>query len=134
MFWAGLVSKGRTKQFDFFRWFSYLKNVVLSKGFRNVQNVIQMAIKYLFFPKILKNRPSAKGFFPQTPISRDVFKGGPWCHAPPLGRQDSIISIEQYAKLRHGPPFVTWAESLSTRKGQNLGGDLWSSPNFEPKT
>ena len=27
--------------------------------------------------------------------SRGVFKGGLWCHGPPpLGRQDSIISIE----------------------------------------
>ena len=37
-------------------------------------------------------------------------------------------------------PFVTWAETLSTRKRQNLGEDLyfffffWSSANFGPKT
>ena len=33
--------------------------------------------------------------------------------APLLGRQDCIISIEKYAKLWLGPPFVTWADSLS---------------------
>ena len=34
----------------------------------------------------------------------------------PLGRQDSIIRIELYAKVRHAPPsFVTWAESLRTQ-------------------
>ena len=56
----------------------------------------------------------------------------PWL--PPLGRQDSIISIEWCAKLRHAPPpFVTWAESLSA---QTVGEDLcfWPSPNFGPKT
>ena len=42
--------------------------------------------------------------------------------APLLGRQDSIISIELCAKLRHGPPFVTWAEGLST---QSVGEDLF---------
>ena len=30
--------------------------------------------------------------------------GGPLGHGPPLGRQDSIISIEKYAKLWHAPP------------------------------
>ena len=37
---------------------------------------------------------------------------------PPLSCQNSIISIEYYAKLWHGPPspFATWAESLSTQK------------------
>ena len=42
--------------------------------------------------------------------------------APPLGRQDSTISIEKYAKLRHAPPFVTWAEGLST---ETVGEDLF---------
>ena len=41
---------------------------------------------------------------------------------PLLGRQDSIISIEKYAKLRHGSPFVTWAEGLST---ETVGEDLF---------
>ena len=58
--------------------------------------------------------------------------------APPLCRKDSIISLEKYAKLWHGPPFVTWAEGLSTetffwpKTGLNLSEDLffWSSPNF----
>ena len=35
---------------------------------------------------------------------------------PPLGRQNSIISIEYNAKSRHAPlPIVTWAESLNTQ-------------------
>ena len=36
--------------------------------------------------------------------------------APPLHRHDSIINVEKYAKLWHvpPPPFVTWAEGLST--------------------
>ena len=45
---------------------------------------------------------------------------------------DSIISIEQYAKLRHGPPFVSWAKALST---QRVGEDLcfWPAINFGQK-
>ena len=39
-------------------------------------------------------------------MPRGVFRGGHGPMAPPLGRQDSIISIEQYAKLRHGPPVL----------------------------
>ena len=66
-------------------------------------------------------------------MSRGVFRGGHGAMAPPpLGRQDSIMSIKKYEKLWHGPPFVTRAESLSTQK-ENLGKDLfffWSSPNF----
>ena len=47
--------------------------------------------------------------------------GGHWAMAPSLGRQDSIISTEKYAKLWHGPLFVTWAEGLSTETvGENL--------------
>ena len=56
-------------------------------------------------------------------------------HDPPLRRQDSIISIEKYAKLWHGPPFVTRAEGLSTelvgedflwpKTGPNLSEDLF---------
>ena len=60
---------------------------------------------------------------------------------PALGRQDCIIRIELYAKVRHGPPF-----ELGHTNGQNLGEDFyfgpktglnfsegfffWSSPNF----
>ena len=36
--------------------------------------------------------------------------------APPLGRQDSIFSIELHAKLRHGFPFASWAEALITQR------------------
>ena len=58
----------------------------------------------------------------------------PW---PPSGRQDSIISIEEYAKLRHGPSFVTWVESLGTQRDRiwvKIFFFFWSSPNFGPKT
>ena len=56
---------------------------------------------------------------------------------PPLGHQDSIISIEYYAKLWHAPPpFVSWAEALSIKRvdedvsfrqkiGLNLSEDLF---------
>ena len=36
--------------------------------------------------------------------TRGVVRGGHWAMAPPLGRQDSIFSIELHAKLRHAPP------------------------------
>ena len=49
---------------------------------------------------------------------------GPW--PPPLGRQDCIISIEKYAKLWYGSPFVTWADSLST---ETVGEDLFLAKN-----
>ena len=39
-----------------------------------------------------------------------------------LGRKVSIITIEYKAKLWHGPPFVTWAEGLSTER---VGEDLF---------
>ena len=55
-----------------------------------------------------------------------AYLGGALGHHPPLGRQDSIISIEKYAKLWHGPPFVTWAEGLSTKR--------WAKTFFWPKT
>ena len=32
--------------------------------------------------------------------------------APPLGRQDSIISKEKYAKLWHAPPFVLGSRTV----------------------
>ena len=45
---------------------------------------------------------------------------------PPLGRQDSIISIEYFAKLGIAPstppPLVSWAEALSI---QMVGEDLF---------
>ena len=49
---------------------------------------------------------------------------GPWPSA--LGRQGSIISIEKYAKLWHGPPFFTWAEGLST---ETVGEELFLAKN-----
>ena len=46
--------------------------------------------------------------------------------APLLVRQDSIISIGKYAKLWHGPPYVTWAEGLCT---ETVGEDLFLAKN-----
>ena len=67
-----------------------------------------------------------RNFAPQrllTARSGAYLGWGAWCYAPPLGRQDSIISIELYAKLWHAPSlFVTWAEGLST---QTVGEDLF---------
>ena len=34
-------------------------------GFESVQNMIRMALKWLFFRKIKENRPAAEGFAPQ---------------------------------------------------------------------
>ena len=48
--------------------------------------------------------------------------------APPLGRQDSIISIESMQNCgMPPPPFVSWAEGLST---QRVGNDVcfWPAP------
>ena len=87
-----------------------------------------------------------------TPINlirRGVYRGGALSHGPPLGHQDSTISIEYYAKLRHAPPPPPPLCNLGRRfehtngrrrpkTGLNLGEDLffffWSSPNFGPKT
>ena len=41
--------------------------------------------------------------------------------ALPLGRQDSIISIDSMKNCGMPPPFVTWAEALSTQKGRRSG-------------
>ena len=39
------VSKGKTHQFDCFNWLLILKNLVILNASKNVQNVIQMALK-----------------------------------------------------------------------------------------
>ena len=44
VFWGCPVIKGRTKQLELFNWLSNYKNVVLSNGFKNAQNVIQIAL------------------------------------------------------------------------------------------
>ena len=47
---------------------------------------------------------------------------------PPLGRQDSIIPIELYAKVRHAPPpflFVTWTKAWAHKRTEDK-----SSSNF----
>ena len=62
--------------------------------------------------------------------------GGHWAMALPFGRQDSVISIEQYAKLRHAhPPFCNLGRKSERTSGQNVGKDLffWSLPNFGQK-
>ena len=54
---------------------------------------------------------------------------GPW--PPPLGRQDSIISIDSMPNcvMPPHPPFVSYAEALST---QRVGEVVcfWPAPNF----
>ena len=54
--------------------------------------------------------------------------------APPVGRQNSIISIELYAKLRHAPPPLC---NLG-RRFEHTNGErrpfFRPSPNFRPKT
>ena len=69
-------------------------------------------------------------------VARGVFRGGHWAMAPPWCSQNNIISIEWYAKLWHGPPFVTWEESPSTKTvsknlffGQKLNY-IWSEDPF----
>ena len=56
------VSKGKSHQFDFFNWLSILQILVILNGSKNVRNVIQMALKELFFPNKNFQRP------PQTPV------------------------------------------------------------------
>ena len=49
---------------------------------------------------------------------------------PPLSRQDSIIRIELYAKVRHAPPPIcTWAESLSTQTDRISGKTFLRATN-----
>ena len=65
--------------------------------------------------------------------------------APCLGRQDSRISIELYAKVRHGPSLCYLGRKFEHTNERNLGEDFfwpktglnlsedlffWSSPNF----
>ena len=52
--------------------------------------------------------------------------------APPLGCQDSIISIEKKQNCGMGPPFVTWAEGLSA---ETVGEDFfsWAPPILSQK-
>ena len=45
-----------------------------------------------------------------------IREGGIGLCPPVLSCQDSIISIELYAELGHGPLFVSWAEALITRR------------------
>ena len=49
-----LYTKGGLK-FNFFNWLWNLKNLALSSDSKNVRNVVQTAIKWLFFKKNYKN-------------------------------------------------------------------------------
>ena len=54
-----------------------------------------------------------------------AYLGGAWCHAPlPLGRQDSILSIEWYAKVWHAP-LCNFGTKFEHRNGQNLTYDFF---------
>ena len=59
------VSKGKTHQFDCFNWLSILQNLVILNGSKNMRNVIQMALKLLFFPKKFQEIAQRR---PQTPV------------------------------------------------------------------
>ena len=45
--------------------------------------------------------------------------------APPLDRQDSMISIEWYAKVRHCPPLCNFGTKFEHTNGQNLTEDFF---------
>ena len=47
----------------------------------------------------------------------------PWSSL--LGRQDSIISVEKYAKLRHGRPICNLGRKFEHTNGQNLDKDVF---------
>ena len=53
--------------------------------------------------------------------------------APPLGRQDSIISIKYYTKLRHGPSLCNLGRGFEHKNGGRRPF-VWPSRNFGPKT
>ena len=53
--------------------------------------------------------------------------------APPLGRQDSIISIKWYAKLRHGSSLCNLGRGFEHKNGGRRPF-FWPSRNFVPKT
>ena len=50
----------KTEEITFFNWLSNLKNLVLSNDSKNVQNVIQMALKQLKLQKFPKSRPGLR--------------------------------------------------------------------------
>ena len=54
----------------------------------------------------------------------------------PSARQYKIISIKQYAKLRHSPPPLLVGQKVWAQNRTKSGWILifWSSPNFWPKT
>ena len=60
--WTYPVSNGKTEEFNFFNMLSNDQNFVLSNCSKNLRNVIQMALKRVFFQKNAKNRPVAGGF------------------------------------------------------------------------
>ena len=45
--------------------------------------------------------------------------------APHLGRQDSIITIEWYAKVWHAPPLCKFGTKFEHTNGQNLTEDIF---------
>ena len=58
--------KGSIEQVSFFNWFSNLKNRILLNGSKIVQNMIQIALKKQFFPKIYKISPIVKSLVPRS--------------------------------------------------------------------
>ena len=64
VFWTWSVSKGKTYQFEFFNWFSNLKNLVIWNGFKNVWNDPNDIENSYFFQKNYKKSPRGR---PQNP-------------------------------------------------------------------
>ena len=65
-------------------------------------------------------------FSENTTLTEAYLRGEPWCHAPPLGRQDSIISIEWHAKVRHAPPPLSkFGTKFEDTNRQNLTEDFF---------
>ena len=53
------------------------------------------------------------------------YRRGAMAMAPHLGRQDSIISIEWYAKVWHASPLCKFSTKFEHTNGQNLTEDFF---------
>ena len=63
-----------------------------------------------------------------------IYRRGAMAMAPHLGRQNSIICVEWYAKVWHAPLFVSLAQSLSTQTDRislKIFSCFRSSPDFK---
>ena len=87
-------------------------------------------MKNSFFEKCHLSNFASTCFKSRLPVliystPRAYLEGGAWCHGPPpLGRQDSIISIEWYSKVQHGPSLCKFGTKLEHTNGQNVTEDF----------